>query len=59
MSASFASVVSLCTVYWAAMFAEVAHLRALDDGAGAVAFGFLSGALLMASLGFFLAAASA
>ncbi len=50
------SVVSLWAAYWAAMFAQVAYLRMLDDGVGAVAFSWVSRGLLAVGIGFFLAA---
>ncbi|GJD30040.1 hypothetical protein PMNALOAF_1283 [Methylobacterium adhaesivum] len=50
------SVLSLWAAYWAAMFAQVAHLRAVDDGVGAVAFSRISGAFLIVGLGLFVIA---
>lgn len=44
---------SLWAAYWAAMFAQVAHLRAIDDGIGAAAFSWVSGAFLTIGLGLF------
>lgn len=51
-----ASALSLCAAYWAAMFAQVAYLRSLDDGVGAVAFSWLSRSLLTIGAGLFLMA---
>ncbi|TXN21316.1 MULTISPECIES: hypothetical protein [Methylobacterium] len=53
MSTWTATVLGLWAAYWAALFAQVAHLRMRDDGAGALAFGWLAGALLAAGTGFF------
>lgn len=46
MSTSAASVLSLWAAYWAALFAQVAYLRSMEDGEGAVAFSWLSRSLL-------------
>ncbi len=51
-----ASVLSLWAVYGAAMFAQVAYLRALDDGVGVVGFPWLSRSLLAVGTAFFLLA---
>ncbi len=53
MSTWSTTVVSLWAAYWAAIFAQVAHLRTRDDGVGASGFAWLSGALLAAGLGCF------
>ncbi|GEO98143.1 hypothetical protein [Methylobacterium haplocladii] len=53
MSTWSTTILSLWAAYWAAMFAQVAHLRTLDDGVGATGFAWLSGALLAAGTGFF------
>ncbi len=53
MSTWSITVLGLWAAYWAALFAEVAHLRTRDDGVGAVAFAWLSGALLAAGTGCF------
>ncbi|GJD31739.1 hypothetical protein PMNALOAF_3001 [Methylobacterium adhaesivum] len=50
------SVLSLWAAYWAAMFAQVAHLRAVDDGVGAIAFSRISAAFLIVGLGLFIVA---
>ena len=50
------SVLSLWAAYWAAMFAQVAHLRAVDDSVGAVAFSRISGAFLIVGLELFVIA---
>lgn len=50
------SILSLWAAYWAAMFAQIAYLRILDDGVGALAFSWISGGLLAIGLGFFLMA---
>jgi len=50
------AVLSLWSAYWAAIFAQVAHLRALDDGVGVSAFARLSRSLLAVGFGFFLIA---
>jgi hypothetical protein len=52
----FTSVLALWSAYWAAMFAQVAHLRSLDDGAGVVTFSWLSRGLLAVGAGLFLIA---
>ncbi|MCJ2032637.1 hypothetical protein [Methylobacterium sp. J-068] len=50
------SALSLCAAYWAAMFAQIAHLRALDDGVGVVAFAWISRVFLAVGLGLFVVA---
>ncbi|MFC7665160.1 MULTISPECIES: hypothetical protein [Methylorubrum] len=50
------AVLSLWAAYWAAIFAQVAHLRSQEDGVGAVTFARIAGLLLAAALGFFLSA---
>ena len=52
------SVLSLWAAYWAAMFAQIAHLRAIDDGVGAVAFSWISRAFLAVGFGLFVVAKS-
>lgn len=49
-----ASVLGLWAAYWAAMFAQVAYLRAQDDGVGAIAFSRLSRTFLVIAVGLFL-----
>lgn len=56
MSAWTSSVLSLWAAYWAALFAQVAHLRTLDDGVGAAAFSWASRGLLAVGLCLFLLA---
>lgn len=53
MSTWSTTLLSLWAVYWAAMFAQVGHLRTLDDGAGAAGFAWLSAVLLVAGIGMF------
>lgn len=48
------SALSLWAAYWAAIFAQLAHLRRLDDGVGASACARLAGGLLVAGLALFL-----
>lgn len=48
------AVLGLWAAYWAAIFAELAHLRRQEDGVGAVAFARIAGLLLAAGLGFLL-----
>lgn len=50
------SVLSLWAAYWAAIFAELAHLRRRDDGVGAGTCARIAGSLLVAGLGLFLLA---
>ncbi len=50
------SVLSLWAAYWAALFAQIAYLRTLDDGDGAVAFSWISRGLLAIGIGLFLMA---
>ncbi|CAX23556.1 MAG: hypothetical protein MIN69_07045 [Methylorubrum extorquens] len=50
------AVLSLWSAYWAAIFAQIAHLRALDDGVGVGAFARLSRSLLAVGFAFFLIA---
>ena len=51
-----ALVLGLWAAYWAALFAQVAHLRSLEDGAGALAFSWISRTLLAIGTGLFLVA---
>lgn len=44
------SALSLWAAYWAAIFAQLAHLRRLEDGVGASACARIAGALLAAGL---------
>ncbi|MCK2053790.1 hypothetical protein [Methylobacterium sp. 37f] len=48
------SVLALWSAYWAAMFAQVAYLRSLDDGEGVSGFSFLSKSLLVLGAALFL-----
>lgn len=48
------SALGLWAAYWAAIFAQVAHLRRLDDGVGASACARIAGCLLAAGLALFL-----
>ncbi|GJD88062.1 hypothetical protein BHAOGJBA_1573 [Methylobacterium hispanicum] len=48
------SALGLWAAYWAAIFAELAHLREREDGVGAVACARIAGSLLAAGLGLFL-----
>ncbi len=50
------SVLSLWAAYWAAIFAELAHLRRCEDGAGAGACARIAGSLLAAGLALFVLA---
>ena len=50
------AVLSLWSAYWAAMFAQVAHLRALDDGVAVNTFAWISRGLLAVGVVFFLLA---
>lgn len=50
------AVLGLWAAYWAAIFAQLAHLRRQEDGVGAVAFARIAGILLAAGIGFFLSA---
>lgn len=50
------AVLSLWSVYWAAMFAQVAHLRACDDGVAVGAFAWISRGFLAVGFVFFLLA---
>jgi len=50
------AVLSLWSVYWAAMFAQVAHLRACDDGVAVGAFAWISRGFLALGFVFFLLA---
>ena len=52
------AVLGLWAAYWAAIFAQLAHLRRCDDGVGAVACARIAGSLLAAGLGFLLLARS-
>lgn len=52
------AVISLWAAYWAAIFAQLAHLRTREDGVGAVTFARIAGLLLAAGIGFFLSAHS-
>ncbi len=52
------AVLSLWAAYWAAIFAQLAHLRRQEDGVGATAFARIAGLLLAVGLGLFLAAHS-
>ena len=56
MSTATASILGLWSAYWAAMFAQVAHLRTLDDGVGATTCGWVSRSLLAIGAAFFLLA---
>ena len=42
----------LWAAYWAAIFAQLAHLRSCDDGVGARACAGIAGGLLAAGCGF-------
>ncbi|WP_200945649.1 hypothetical protein [Methylobacterium sp. Leaf456] len=48
------AVLSLWAAYWAAIFAQLAHLRRQEDGVGAVTFARIAGVLLAVGLGLFL-----
>ncbi|WP_162940462.1 hypothetical protein [Methylorubrum aminovorans] len=50
------AVLSLWSAYWAAIFAQVAYLRALDDGMGVGAFAWISQGFLAVGFVFFLLA---
>ncbi|MFY9293942.1 MAG: hypothetical protein WAP03_25085 [Methylorubrum rhodinum] len=50
------AVLGLWAAYWAAIFAQIAHLRMQEDAVGAVAFARIAGLLLAAGLGLFLSA---
>lgn len=50
------AVLGLWAAYWAAIFAQLAHLRTQEDGVGAVAFARIAGLLLAAAFGLFLGA---
>ena len=56
MSTATASILGLWSAYWAALFAQLAHLRTLDDGVGASACGWVSRSLLIIGTAFFLLA---
>jgi len=50
------SALGLWAAYWAAIFAQLAHLRRRDDGIGASACARIAGGLLAAGLALFLIA---
>ena len=50
------SVLGLWAAYWAAIFAELAHLRRREDGVGAATCARIAGGLLGAGLGLLLLA---
>ncbi len=50
------SVLSLWAAYWAAMFAQVAYLRSLEDGDGVSGFLLVSKSLLAIGTALFLLA---
>ncbi|WP_181017219.1 hypothetical protein [Methylobacterium sp. V23] len=50
------AVLGLWAAYWAALFAQVAHLRSLEDGVGALAFSWVSRTLLAIGTALFLLA---
>ncbi|WP_204165303.1 hypothetical protein [Methylobacterium radiodurans] len=50
------SALSLWAAYWAAIFAELAHLRRREDGVGASACARIAGSLLAIGLSLFLLA---
>lgn len=50
------AVLSLWSAYWAAMFAQIAHLRALDDGVAVGACAWISRGLLAVGIVCFLQA---
>ncbi len=52
------AVLSLWAAYWAAIFAQLAHLRTQEDGVGARTFARIAGGLLAAGIGLFLSAHS-
>ncbi|MCJ2108774.1 hypothetical protein MKK70_26050 [Methylobacterium sp. E-041] len=56
MSPAMASILGLWSAYWAAMFAQIAHLRSLDDGVGAITCGRVARSLLIVGVAFFLVA---
>lgn len=56
MSTATASILGLWSAYWAAMFAQIAHLRTLDDGVGATTCCWVSRSLLAVGTAFFLLA---
>ncbi|NEU14434.1 hypothetical protein G3T14_20230 [Methylobacterium sp. BTF04] len=59
MSTWTASAFGLWAAYWAAMFAQIAqiaHLRAIDDGVGAMGCSWISRSLLAVGFAFFLLA---
>ena len=45
-------ILGLWAAYWAAIFAELAHVRAHDDGVGARTCAGIAGGLLAAGCGF-------
>ena len=49
--AGLIATLGLWAAYWAAIFAQLAHLRARDDGVGAFVCAGISGSLLVTGAG--------